>query len=257
LIILKSREEIEKIRRSCQIVAESLVEVKKAARQGITTNELDRIAEEALTKRGAISAFKGYKGFPCCLCTSINESVVHGVPSNRRLKEGDLISFDLGAFWGGYFGDAAITMGIGRISDEAAQLLKTTEEALYLGIKEGKAGNHLYDISGTIQNLAEGREYSVIRDFVGHGIGSNLHEEPQIPNFVPEKGGRGPLLKEGMVLALEPMLSLGTHEVKVLNDQWTVVTCDGKLSAHFEHTIAITNGNAEILSVPFKAKPII
>lgn len=249
MIILKSRQEVENIRRSCQVVAESLKEVKEAAQIGISTKELDEIAEKALMKRGAIPAFKGYRGFPCSLCTSINESVVHGVPSNRRLEEGDIISFDLGAFMEGYFGDAAITVGIGRISEEADKLLKTTEEALNLSIKKGIAGNHLYDISETIQAHAEGNGYSVVRDFVGHGIGSNLHEEPQIPNFVPEIGGRGPLLKEGMVLALEPMINIGTYEVKVLNDQWTVITADSKLSAHFEHTIAITNGDPEILSV--------
>lgn len=249
MIILKSRQEVENIRRSCQVVAQSLTEVKEAAQIGITTKELDEIAEKALIKRGATPAFKGYRGFPCSLCTSINESVVHGVPSNRRLEEGDIISFDLGAFMDGYFGDAAITVGVGRISKEAEKLLKTTEEALYLSIKKGKAGNHLYDISKAIQDHAEGRGYSVVRDFVGHGIGSNLHEEPQIPNFVPESAGRGPLLKEGMVLALEPMVNIGTYEVRVLNDQWTVVTADNKLSAHFEHTIAITNGDPEILSV--------
>lgn len=250
MIILKSLQEIEKIRKSCQVVAQSLLEVKEAAKVGISTKELDKIAEKAVLIRGATPAFKGYRGFPCSLCTSINESVVHGVPSNRQLKEGDIVSFDLGAYMQGYFGDAAITIGVGQISDEAQKLLKTTEKALYLAIEKGKPENHLYDISGAIQTYAEGEGYSVVRDFVGHGIGSNLHEEPQIPNFIPESGGRGPLLKEGMVLALEPMINIGPYEVKVLNDQWTVVTADGKLSAHFEHTIAITNGDPEILSVP-------
>lgn len=224
------------------------MEVQEIVRPGVSTEELDKVAEKALRKRGATPAFKGYRGFPCSLCTSINESVVHGVPSKRRLKEGDIISFDLGAFFDGYFGDAAITVGVGRISEEVAKLQKTTEEALYLGIDKGRAGNHLYDISEIIQDYAEGKGYSVVRDFVGHGIGSNLHEEPQIPNFVPENSGKGPLLKKGMVLALEPMINAGSHEVKVLNDQWTVVTADGSLSAHFEHTIAITNGEADILS---------
>jgi len=248
LIILKSRQEVEKIRKSCQIVAESLREVKEAVRPGVTTKELDEIAERGITKRGAVPAFKDYRGFPNSLCTSVNESVVHGVPSNLELKEGDIISFDLGSLFDGYFGDAALTVGVSQISEEASKLLKDTEEALYIAIKKGKAGNYLYDISGTIQAFAEGRGYSVVRDFVGHGIGSSLHEEPQIPNFVPENDSRGPLLKEGMVLALEPMINLGTHEVRVLNDQWTVITVDGKLSAHFEHTIAITNGEADILS---------
>lgn len=224
------------------------MEVKKAAKPGISTKELDSIAEKAITKRGAVPAFKGYRGFPCSLCTSINESVVHGVPSKRRLKDGDIVSFDLGSFVNGYYGDAAITIGIGEISDEADKLLNTTEEALYLAIKKGKAGNHLYDISATIQSYAEDRGYSVVRDFVGHGIGNNLHEEPQIPNFVPENGGRGPVLKEGMVIALEPMINIDTYKVKVLDDRWTVVTADGSLSAHFEHTIAITNGEPDILS---------
>jgi len=236
------------MRKSCQIVAESLQEVKEAVRPGVTTKELDEIAERGITKRGAVPAFKDYRGFPNSLCTSVNESVVHGVPSNLELKEGDIISFDLGSLFDGYFGDAALTVGVSQISEEASKLLKDTEEALYIAIKKGKAGNHLYDISGTIQAFAEGRGYSVVRDFVGHGIGSSLHEEPQIPNFVPENDSRGPLLKEGMVLALEPMINLGTHEVRVLNDQWTVITVDGKLSAHFEHTIAITNGEADILS---------
>ena len=248
MIILKSRQEVEKIRKSCQIVAESLREVKEAVRPGVTTKELDEIAERGITKRGAVPAFKDYRGFPNSLCTSVNESVVHGVPSNLELKEGDIISFDLGSLFDGYFGDAALTVGVSQISEEASKLLKDTEEALYIAIKKGKAGNYLYDISGTIQAFAEGRGYSVVRDFVGHGIGSSLHEEPQIPNFVPENDSRGPLLKEGMVLALEPMINLGTHEVRVLNDQWTVITVDGKLSAHFEHTIAITNGEADILS---------
>ena len=248
MIILKSRQEVEKMRKSCQIVAESLQEVKEAVRPGVTTKELDEIAERGITKRGAVPAFKDYRGFPNSLCTSVNESVVHGVPSNLELKEGDIISFDLGSLFDGYFGDAALTVGVSQISEEASKLLKDTEEALYIAIKKGKAGNHLYDISGTIQAFAEGRGYSVVRDFVGHGIGSSLHEEPQIPNFVPENDSRGPLLKEGMVLALEPMINLGTHEVRVLNDQWTVITVDGKLSAHFEHTIAITNGEADILS---------
>ncbi len=248
MIILKSRQEIEKIRYSCQIVAETLKEVRDAVRSGVTTIELDEIAEKGITKRGAIPAFKGYRGFPGSLCTSVNESVVHGVPSNLRLKEGDIVSFDLGSLYDGYFGDAAITMGVGQISDEATRLLKTTEEALYIAIEKGKAGNHLYDISKSIQDFSEGKGYSVVRDFVGHGIGSNLHEEPQIPNFVPENDSRGPLLKEGMVLALEPMINVGTHEVRVLNDQWTVVTADRKLAAHFEHTIAITRSEADILS---------
>lgn len=248
MIILKSREEIEKIRKSCQIVAETLKEVKSAARPGISTKELNKIAEKGIIKRGAIPAFKGYRGFPASLCVSVNEAVVHGVPSDLCLKEGDIVSFDLGALYDGYFGDAAITIGIGQISEEAERLLKTTEESLYLAIEKGRAGNYLYDISGVVQAFAEGRGYSVVRDFVGHGIGSNLHEEPQIPNFLPENDSRGPLLKEGMVLALEPMVNIGTHEVKILNDQWTVVTADKKLSAHFEHSIAITDGEADILS---------
>ena len=248
MIVLKSRQEIEKIRKSCQIVAETLKEVGDSVCPGVTTKKLDEIAESGIRKRGAVPAFKGYRGFPNSLCTSVNESVVHGVPSTLRLKEGDIISFDLGALYDGYFGDAAITVGIGQISKEAARLLKSTEKALCMAIEKGKAGNHLYDISGSIQTFAEDKGYSVVRDFVGHGIGSNLHEEPQIPNFVPENDSKGPLLKEGMVLALEPMMNIGTHEVKILNDQWTVITADRKLSAHFEHTIAITNKEADILS---------
>ena len=247
VIIIKSRREIEALRKSNAVVAEVFQELKKAVAPEITTKELDQIAEEAILSRGAIPAFKGYRGFPATLCISINEEVVHGIPNQRRLKEGDIVSLDVGANLNGYFGDAAITLPVGNIDKAARNLLEVTEKALYIGIEKARIGNRLFDISHAIQAWAEAHGFSVVRDFVGHGIGKNLHEEPQIPNFGPPH--QGPRLEKGMVFALEPMVNEGTSEVKILSDGWTVVTADGKRSAHFEHTIAISDEKAEILSI--------
>jgi methionyl aminopeptidase len=227
-------------------VAEVFQKLKKVIAPGITTKELDRMAEEIILSKGATPAFKGYRGFPATLCTSINEEVVHGIPSHRRLKNGDIVSLDVGTNLNGYFGDGAITLPVGEVDYAVQKLLEVTEKALYIGIGEAKIGNRLFDISYAIQTWVESYGFSVVRDFVGHGIGMDLHEEPQIPNFGPPH--QGPRLERGMVLALEPMVNEGTYEVKILSDGWTVVTVDGRRSAHFEHTIAITDEGPEILS---------
>jgi methionyl aminopeptidase len=246
MIILKSKSEVEKMAKACRIVAEVLDVLVRAARPGLTTLELDALAERGIRTRGGVPAFKGYRGFPNTLCVSINEQVVHGIPSKRRLRTGDIIGLDLGAKWEGYYGDAAITIPVGLIPAETGCLLATAREALYMGIKEVSPGKHLSDISHTIQRYAEARGYSVVRAFVGHGIGTALHEEPQVPNFGPP--GRGPRLKAGMVLAIEPMVNIGVADVEILDDGWTVVTADGQLSAHFEHTVAITDEGPQILT---------
>jgi len=247
VIEIKSSREIEQLKKSNAIVAEIFEKLKKTVASGVTTRELDRIAEEMILKRGAIPAFKGYRNYPATLCVSINEEVVHGIPGPRRLKEGDIVSIDVGVNLNGYFGDAAITLPVGEIDQKAKRLMEVTEKALQIGIEMARVGNRLYDISHAIQKWVESNGFSVVRDFVGHGIGKSLHEEPQIPNF--GSAGQGPRLEKGMVFALEPMVNEGTHEVKILSDGWTVVTADGKRSAHFEHTIAITDGKAEILSM--------
>ena len=246
VIIIKSPREIEQLKKSNAIVAEVFQKLKKAIVPGITTKELDQIAEEMILSRGAIPAFKGYRGFPATLCISINEEVVHGIPGQRRLKEGDIVSLDLGAILNGYFGDAAITLPVGELDLVAKRLLEVTEKALYIGIDQVKVGNRLFDISYAIQTWVESHGFSVVRDFVGHGIGKDLHEEPQIPNF--GSPNQGPRLEKGMVFALEPMVNEGTYGVRILSDGWTVVTADGKRSAHFEHSIVITDGGAEVLS---------
>jgi methionyl aminopeptidase len=247
MVIIKSSREIEQLKRSNAMVAEVFEKLRGMIVPGITTKELDQVAEEYILLKGARPAFKGYRGFPATLCISINDEVVHGIPGQRRLKEGDIVSLDVGVNYIGYFGDAAITLPVGEVDPEAKRLLEITKKALYIGIEKAKAGNRLFDISYAIQSWVESHGFSVVRDFVGHGIGRDLHEEPQIPNFgTPHQG---PRLEKGMVLALEPMVNEGTHEVKVLSDGWTVVTADGKRSAHFEHTIAITDDGAEILSV--------
>lgn len=246
MIILKSRQEIEKMRKSNAIVAAILEELRKKIRPGVKTIELDRLSEELALKKGARPAFKGYRGYPYSLCASVNSEVVHGMPSERELKEGDIISLDFGILNDGYYGDAAITVPVGDITPEAGRLLKITEEALYKGIAEVKAGNRIGDISAAIQGHVEAEGYSVVRDLVGHGIGKSLHEDPQVPNY--GSGGRGIELKPGMVLAIEPMVNEGIYRVEILRDGWTVVTADGKLSAHFEHTVAITENGAVILS---------
>jgi methionyl aminopeptidase len=245
-IILKSPQEIEKMRRSNLIVAEVLEEIRTAAKPGVTTRELDELAEVLLAKRKARSAFKGYHGYPAALCTSVNEEVVHGIPSERILKEGDILSLDFGVICEDYYGDAAITLPIGRISEEAHQLLRVAEEALYLAIDRARPENRLLDISAAIQRHVESHRFSVVRDFVGHGIGKHLHEKPQIPNFGDP--GRGVRLTPGMTLAIEPMINAGGYEVEILGDGWTAVTRDKSLSAHFEHSVAVTENGPYILS---------
>lgn len=246
MIILKSDRELAYMRDAGKIVAETLAELKKAVKPEVTTLELDRIAEEYITKRGAVPTFKGYNGFPGNICASVNEEVVHGIPGLRKLKNGDNVSIDVGALINGYNGDAAITVGVGQIDDEVQKLLDVTEKSLYQGIEKAISGNRLYDISHAIQTYSEKHGYGVVRDYVGHGIGRSMHEDPQVPNY--GSPGRGPRLKSGMTLAIEPMINMGTPEVKTLNDNWTVVTLDGKRSAHFEHTIAITGDKPEILT---------
>jgi methionyl aminopeptidase len=246
MIILKSLQEIEKMRKSNAIVAAILEELRKKIRPGVKTIELDRLSEDLALKKGARPAFKGYRGYPYSLCTSVNSEVVHGMPSERELKEGDIVSLDFGILNDGYYGDAAVTVPVGEITPGARKLLKITEEALYRGIAEVKAGNRIGDISAAIQGHVEAAGYSVVRDLVGHGIGKSLHEDPQVPNY--GSGGRGIELKPGMVFAIEPMVNEGTYRVEILRDGWTVVTADGKLSAHFEHSVAITENGPVILS---------
>jgi methionyl aminopeptidase len=246
VIIIKSPREIKQLKRSSTIVAEVFRELKKVVAPGVTTKELDQVAEKTILSRGALPAFKGYRGFPASLCISINEEVVHGIPGSRKLKEGDILSLDVGVNLNGYFGDGAISLPIGEVDQEAKKLIEVTERSLYVGIDQARVGNRLSDISYAIQSWVESHGFSVVKDFVGHGIGRGLHEEPQIPNFGSPH--QGPRLEQGMVFALEPMVNEGTYEVKILSDGWTVVTADGKRSAHFEHTIAITDREAEILS---------
>jgi len=247
MIFLKSEVELQKLRSANRIVAETLTLLEKEIRPGVTTEYLDAMCERNIIKHGAKPAFKGYQGFPNCLCISINEEIVHGIPSKREIVDGDIVSCDIGVLYQGFYGDAAETFSVGDISDEARKLMKVTKESLYEGIKKALAGNRLYDISHAIQTHVENNELSVVRMFVGHGVGRDLHEEPQIPNY--GSPGRGVRLKEGMVLALEPMVNMGSHRVRILRDGWTAVTEDGRLSAHFEHSIAVRNGEAEILSL--------
>ena len=248
MIVLKTDREIGYMRDAGKIVGQTLLELKKAIVPGVTTLELDRIADQYIRHAGAIPAFKGYGGFPANICTSVNEQVVHGIPGSRQLKSGDVISLDVGTKLNRYYGDAAITVPVGDVDDELLKLLTVTEESLYRGIEKAIKGNRLSDISHAVQLHAESHGYGVVRDYVGHGIGQRMHEDPQIPNYGPP--GRGPLLKNGMVLAIEPMINLGTPEVEVLADDWTVVTADGKISAHFEHTVAVTDGEPLVLTLP-------
>ncbi|HEY6553158.1 MAG TPA: type I methionyl aminopeptidase [Vicinamibacteria bacterium] len=248
-IILKAPWELEILRRANRLVAATLRELANRTLPGATTLELDRFAETYLRERGAQPAFKGYRDYPFTLCASINEAVVHGFPSTRPLQEGDILSLDMGAVVDGYYGDAAVTLPIGRISAEAERLLRVTQECLDRAVRAAQPGGRLAEISRAVQEHAEGNGFSVVRVFVGHGIGKALHEAPQIPNFVEAGQGRGPVLKPGMVLAIEPMINAGGPDVRVLEDRWTAVTTDGSLSAHFEHTIAITEQGPEILTV--------
>jgi methionyl aminopeptidase len=246
LIVLKSAEEIEKMAAAGNIVGEVLESIKGMIQAGVTTKEIEIFADGRIKALGGKPAFKGYRGYPASICTSVNDEVVHGIPSSRKLREGDIISIDLGVFYEGFYGDAAITAPVGKIDSETAALLRITEEALALGIQNAIEGNRVYDISYAIQSHAEKNGLSVVRTFVGHGIGRELHEEPQIPNYGTP--GKGPRLKEGMTLAIEPMVNAGTYEVRVLGDGWTAVTTDGKKSAHFEHTVLVTSGKPEILT---------
>lgn len=246
MIVLRSSSELEAIRQAGRIVAAAIERLKSEVRPGITTAELDRIARSEILRLNGYPAFKNYKGYPGNICTSVNEEVVHGIPSSRRLKEGDILGLDVGVKLRDYFADAAVTVAVGKISHKAQDLVRVTEEALFKGISKAVCGKRLYDISHAIQECAEAGGYSVVRAFVGHGIGTKIHEEPEIPNF--GKPDRGPKLESGMVLAIEPMVNMGTHEVEVLDDGWTAVTKDGKLSAHFEHTVVVREGSAEILT---------
>ena len=246
MIILKSQEEIKRMSEPCRIVAEVLEKVKKTLAAGITTKELDSVAEAFIRSKNATPAFKGYKGYPATLCTSLNDQVVHGIPGKTVLKDGDIVSIDVGVYLNGFYGDAAITLPVGQVSATAEKLMKATEESLFMGIEKAVDGNRLYDISAAVQEHVESRDFSVVRNFVGHGIGRELHEDPQIPNF--GKAGDGPPLREGMTLAIEPMVNAGSWKVNVLEDGWTAVTGDSSLSAHFEHTVAITENGPIILT---------
>jgi methionyl aminopeptidase len=247
MISIKSPREIEMMRIAGKIVAETLELMKESIRPGITTLELDTIAEAHIRKSGGIPAFKGYNGFPASICSSVNEQVVHGIPGSTVLNDGDIIGIDIGAVYEGYYGDAARSFGIGHINEELQKLLRVTEESFFEGIEYALEGNRLSDISNRIQKHVETNGFSIVRDFVGHGIGTSMHEEPQIPNYGPPN--KGPRLVAGMVLAIEPMVNLGRFPVKVLKDGWTVVTADGKPSAHYENTIVITKGKPEILTL--------
>ena len=247
MIVLKSRHEIDLMRQAGRIVGMVLAEMQNVVRPGITTKDLDTIAERIIVKAGAKPAFKGYAGFPATICASINEEIVHGIPSRRRvLKEGDIISVDVGSIYKGWYGDAAITLPVGKISEEADRLLEVTRASLEAAIEKAVPGNHLGDISAAVQQYVESHGYSVIREYTGHGIGRELHEEPQVLNYGTP--GTGVRLRPGMTMAIEPMVSAGSYKTRVLSDGWTVVTRDGSLTAHFEHTIAITDNGTEILT---------
>jgi methionyl aminopeptidase len=247
-IIIKSSQEIAIMREAGRIVASVIEALTKNVRPGVTTRELDDVAVREFKKRGAVASFKGYRGFPASICTSVNEEVVHGIPGARVLKAGDIISLDVGAMINGFHGDAAVTLGVGKINSDSQALIDATKGALEAGIAAAKNGARLGDVSAAIQSYAESRNFSVVREYVGHGIGRDLHEDPQAPNF--GIAGEGILLKKGMTIALEPMLNAGVWRTRVTSNRWTVVTADGKLSAHFEHTIAIGDSIPEILTMP-------
>ncbi len=245
-VTVKSAKELDYMREAGQVVAATKAVLREAIRAGIATAELDRLAEKEIRRHGAEPSFKGLYGFPATICVSLNEEVVHGIPSERTVRDGDVISVDVGAVVGGFHGDSAFTVGVGAISDKTQQLIDATRESLKLGIAEAKTGARVGDISAAVQAHAETFDYGVVRQYVGHGIGRELHEDPQVPNF--GAAGRGPLLREGMTLAIEPMFNIGGWETEVLDDNWTVVTGDGSLSAHFEDTIAITANGPELLT---------
>ena len=252
MIYIKTKKEIDLIRESCRIVAETLQLVGSNVKVGVSTIELDQIAEDYIRSNNAIPAFKGYSqgglpGFPGSVCTSLNEAVVHGIPGSVKLKEGDIISLDVGVLKNNYYGDAAITLAVGKISEEKKKLLEITEKSLYLGIKQAISGNKVHDISSAVQEYVEQNGFSIVRDLCGHGVGKFLHEDPAIPNF--GKKGTGPKLKNGMTIAIEPMVNAGVYNVTTASDGWTVLTTDGSPSAHFEHTILVMDNSPEILTV--------
>jgi methionyl aminopeptidase len=245
-IILKTAQEIETIRHAGKLLRECLNLVRQATAERVRTRDLDQIAYDFIIKAGAKPAFKGYRGYPATLCISVNEEVVHGIPNNRRLKSGDIVSVDCGLIWEGFIADSAVTIPVGEIPEKIQKLLKVTEESLYLGIEQARAGNHVQDISRAVQEHCESHGFSVVRDLVGHGVGKHLHEEPQVPNFVSkDKGAR---LEPGMVIAIEPMINAGVYQVKSKSDGWTIVTADKAPSAHFEHTVAVTANGPLILT---------
>lgn len=248
MIFIRNEDEISKIRKACAVVKASLDEVEAAIKPGMTTWQLNEIAEKVTLKMGAKPAFKGYRGFPACLCTSVNNEVVHGIPrKDRILKEGDIIGIDYGASWEGYYGDSARTVAVGfNPTGRTAELLETTRKALEVGIVAAKAGNFVQDIGKAIETLVKPKKFGIVEDYVGHGIGTNPHEDPPIPHYITRE--KGPRLREGMVICIEPMINLGSPDVSVLDDGWTVVTDDGQISAHFEHTLLVTNGGGEVLT---------
>jgi methionyl aminopeptidase len=248
MIILKSKLEIEKMRAAGAVVARALEAVVASIVPGKTTTfDTDNLAEAVILSHGAIPSFKGYSGYPAVACVSINDEVVHGIPGPKKLLEGDIVGIDLGAILDGFQGDSAVTVPVGKVSDDAKRLMRVTREALFAGIRAAKCGNRLSDIGNAIQQYAEKNGFSVVRDLVGHGIGRSMHEDPQVPNY--GKAGKGPKLEEGMVLAIEPMLNAGGHQIEVLADHWTIVTKDRSLSAHFEHTVAISKSGPDILTL--------
>jgi methionyl aminopeptidase len=246
MIIRKTKAEIEKMRHAGQIVGRVLSRLSVMVEAGITTRELDYEAERMIREAGAYPTFKGYHGYPASICASINDEVVHGIPGNRKLREGDIIGIDCGATYQGYVGDSAVTVAVGRVSNEVVRLMEATRESLYKAIERCRIGNRLGDVCNAVQAHVEPLGYSIVRNYCGHGIGRAMHEEPQVPNY--GRPGTGPVLREGLVLAIEPMVNLGRHETKVLSDGWTVITLDGRPSAHFEHTVAITNEGPQILT---------
>ncbi|HAK88087.1 MAG: type I methionyl aminopeptidase [Nitrospirae bacterium GWC2_46_6] len=247
MIIIKSQAEIKKIAAACRITAEIIEKLKTFVGAGVSTADMESFADSEIRRKNALPAFKGYRGYPASVCVSINDQVVHGIPSRTvKLRNGDIVSIDLGVVLDGFYGDAAVTLPVGDISDEASRLIKTTENAFYAGMEKAVIGNRVSDISYAIQEHVESKGFSVVRAFVGHGIGRSLHEEPQVPNF--GKPGHGPRLKTGMTMAVEPMVNAGGPDVRILDDGWTAVTADGSLSAHYEHTVVITGNGAEILT---------
>jgi methionyl aminopeptidase len=247
MINLKSPREIERMKGASRIVAEILLELRAVVKAGMTTAEIDRMAEDMTLKRKAKPAFKGYRGFPASICISINEEVVHGIPSPKRsLKDGDVVGLDFGVIYDDYYGDSAVTVAIGTIPPEVENLLKVTEQSLYKAIEAAIPGNTISDVSAAVQRVAEAHNFGIVREFCGHGIGRALHEDPPVLNYV--QNGKGPKIKAGLVIAIEPMINLGSEKVRILSDGWTVVTADGRPSAHFEHTIAVTADGPEILT---------